>query len=382
MYAFLPSIRSVCVFVVTLLVAQAAGAETVRIVIARGASLQITGAELEVSAGAGDWVALGASAKVTLDAGKVHVGSLRSERIQVRDAEGAVVRAGGRAVLGHVELMVAKGALAAVDEVDLETYVASVLGAEMPSSWPAAALEAQAVAARTFALSRKMQSANAPWHMEATVTDQVYGGTSSLAMSTVLAAQATAGLVLSHRGKLAKAFFFSSCVGKTESSKAAFGETESYLVPVKCEGGEAATNATWVRRIRVDALSKKLQASGALGDALKEISVVSRTTSGRIEKVALKTKHGGQRIVTGPQLRQLIGWSELPSLDVDVKTTGGELVFTGRGSGHGVGLCQWCARGQAENGQEAGEILAHFYPSTELVDLEALRTERMLAVTP
>lgn len=381
MKAFVPS-RCIWAALVAFFVASTSQAETVRVVVAKGPSLELAGERLEMSFDDGEWRHWGARAKATVAGTQVVIGSHRASRVRVRDADGAVVRAQGRAVLGHVELLVAKGALAAVDEVEIETYVASVLGAEMPSSWPSAALEAQAVAARTFALSRKQQAGNAPWHMEATVTDQVYGGTSSLAMSTVLAAQATTGLVLTHEGRLAKAFFFSNCVGKTESAQAAFGQAESYLIPVACEGGEAATNASWVRRIRVDALSKRLRASGALGDDLKEIAVLSRTSSGRVQTAALKTKHGGKRIVTGSQLRQLIGWSELPSLDVDVKRSGADLVFTGRGNGHGVGLCQWCARGQAERGREATEILAHFYPSTELVDLERLRAQSALAATP
>lgn len=354
------------------LLAAPAAAETVRVVIARGASLQVVGERLEARAeGADAWVPVGHPLKVELGGRQVKAGSLRSTRLSVRDADGAVVRVQGRAVLGQVELLVVDGKLAAVDVVELETYVASVLGGEMPSSWPAAALEAQAVAARTYALSRKLQRLDAAWHMEPTVTDQVYAGTSSLAMSTVLAAQATAGLVLTHQGELAQTFFFSNCRGKTESAKAGFGQEVPYLVPVPCLGGESSPTLAWERRIPVKALAKRLKSSGALGDELKSIAIVTRTATGRVATAALETKHGGRRLVTGPQLRQLIGWSELPSLDVDVKVAKGDLVFSGRGAGHGVGLCQWCARGQAENGRGSDQILSHFYPGTELRRIES-----------
>lgn len=354
------------------LVAAPAAAETVRVVIARGTSLELVGERLEALADGSDaWVKLDRRARIESAGPRVKVGAVRATRVSVRDAGGAVVRVQGRAVLGQVELLVVDGRLAAVDVVELETYVASVLGGEMPSSWPAAALEAQAVAARTYALSRKLQRMDAPWHLEPTVTDQVYAGTSSLAMSTVLAAQATEGLVLTHEGALAQTFFFSNCRGKTESAKAGFGQEVPYLVPVPCEGGEVSPSLAWERRVPVKGLAKRLKSSGALGDELKSIAIVSRTATGRVATAALETKHGGRRVVTGAQLRQLIGWSELPSLDIEVKVAKGDLVFSGRGAGHGVGLCQWCARGQAENGRGSDEILAHFYPGTELRRIES-----------
>lgn len=363
--------RALLSIIVLLALVSTARAETVRVVIAKGAVLEVVGEQLELRGTTGDWVSAGKSETVRLRDSLVATDAVSAKRVRIRDASGAVVRVDGRAVLGHVELLVVNGVMAAVDEVELETYVASVLGAEMPSSWPAAALEAQAVAARTYALSRKQAAGNAPWHLEATVSDQVYGGTSSLALSTVFAAQATTGLVLTYEGRLAEAYFFSNCVGKTESAQAAFGQAIAYLVPVSCKGGEKAPNASWTRRIEVAKLSKELLKTGALGDALKSISIVARTDTGRVRKARFETKHGGERVVPGSLLRQLVGYRALPSLDVDVRTRDGELVFTGRGSGHGVGLCQWCARGQADSGRAAKEILAHFYPGTTLQPLAA-----------
>src|SRR5690606_8133449 len=100
-----------------------------------------------------------------------------------------------------------------------------------------------------------------------------------------------------------------------------------------------------------------------IGDELRSIEVVSRTASGRVEKARLRTRHG-QRVVGGPELRQLIGWRELPSLEVSISERKGRLILAGSGNGHGVGLCQWCARGQAAQGRGAREILSHFYPGT------------------
>jgi hypothetical protein len=70
--------------------------------------------------------------------------------------------------------------------------------------------------------------------------------------------------------------------------------------------------------------------------------------------------------IDGADLRQRIGWSKLPSLAFDVRVGRGEVVFEGRGAGHGAGMCQWGAAGLAREGKGYREILAHYYPGAEL----------------
>jgi stage II sporulation protein D len=73
--------------------------------------------------------------------------------------------------------------------------------------------------------------------------------------------------------------------------------------------------------------------------------------------------------MTAVDLRQRLGWSRLPSLAFEVKEKGGIFTFTGRGQGHGAGLCQWGAAGMAREGKGYRDILRHYYPGTELVKL-------------
>ncbi len=89
--------------------------------------------------------------------------------------------------------------------------------------------------------------------------------------------------------------------------------------------------------------------------------MVDRTASGRARTVRL-----GARTLSGVELRQIIGYEKLPSLLFEVSVTSGVAVFTGRGSGHGVGLCQWGARERARRGESYREILAHYYPGAEI----------------
>ena len=99
--------------------------------------------------------------------------------------------------------------------------------------------------------------------------------------------------------------------------------------------------------------------------AVRGIAVQSRTRSGRAQELLLDTAAGTRRLLA-VELRQLLGYTRIPSLFFDVSQDGDSAVFRGRGSGHGVGLCQWGARGRALAGAGYREILAHYYPGAEL----------------
>lgn len=345
-------------------------AESLRVAVARGEALTLRGEELVLRTEEGGH-ALRVGPEIRLDAVGPFVseGSRLAERMFVSSAQATPLKVGGFEVLGELEIVAGDdGRLVAVDRIDLETYVASVVGGEMPASWPAAALQAQAVAARTYAL-RKARSAakDAVAQLEASVLHQVYKGAGSLDPRTRAAAESTRGMVLAWEDDLAETFFFSSCRRSTESVTAAFGRTSPtpYLQPVACVGMEGASNRIWTRRIAVAELDSQLRAAGAIGDRLAAIEVVSRTPTQRVASARLKTRHGG-RNVTGAELRRLVGYQKLPSLDFSVRLDGSALVFEGGGSGHGVGLCQWCARGMAAEGASFEAILGHFYPGAEL----------------
>lgn len=354
------------VFVV-LVAAAASRAETVRVAVAKGSFLEFSGQDLVArSSPDGPAMAMGAVSRMEAVGPFVSNGDALAPAMAIEDRSGGPVHVGGVCLLGAAEVVACDAGLLAVDHVDLETYVASVVGSEMSASWPAAALEAQAIAARTYVLKKKLAVLpGAAFDVEATVLHQVYQGAKSLDPRTVAAAAKTRGVVLQWAGQLADAFFFASCRGSTESAEAAFGTGAPYLVPTTCSGGEAAPNARWTRRLAVAKVSELLRRQGAIGDDLARIDVVSRTGTGRIASARLVTRRGG-RTVTGAELRRLIGYTELPSLDAVVELARGDIVFTGAGAGHGVGLCQWCARGRALAGDGAEAILARAYPGTVL----------------
>ncbi|GAC1345599.1 MAG: SpoIID/LytB domain-containing protein [Myxococcales bacterium] len=352
-----------------------ARAEEIRIEIARGkpaATLRATGATFTagpggspLAAAAGVGHALSArGAELLLDGKPVPA------PLVIRPAA-APLRVDGRVVAGRVEAWSEKGGLVLVNALDLEDYVAAVVASEVPSSWPAAALQAQAVAARTYAVAQKIaQGPGARAHLGASVLDQVYAGAAHLESGARKASRATAGEVLTWEAAPIAAYFSSSCGGRGESGEAAFrlppGSTPYLPGGDDGDADAGAPRREWTVRKSLAELSALLRKANRLQAAVSGISVGATTPSGRVSRVLLRTAGGREVPMSGAELRQLVGYTALPSLWFTVAVEGGAAVFRGRGSGHGVGLCQWGARGRAVRGETYRQILAHYYPGAEI----------------
>jgi stage II sporulation protein D len=247
-------------------------------------------------------------------------------------------------------------------ELPLEEYVAGVVSGEMPASFPPEALKAQAVAARSYALTRKIESqaANKEHDIGAGVLAQVWTGKPGPAARA--AAEATAGEVLVWGMEPVEAYFHASCGGRTESGLAAIGRDLPYLVSVECGRCAAAPGFRW----RLEVPARELARAAGLSGAVTAVRVQARTATGRAERVELEA--GGKvASLTAVDLRQRLGFSRLPSLAFEVRPVRGAFLFEGRGQGHGAGLCQWGAAGMAREGKTYREILAHYYPGTDVV---------------
>ena len=211
-------------------------------------------------------------------------------------------------------------------ELRLEDYVAGVVAGEMPGSFPREALRAQAVAARSYALTRKIeaQAAGRPYDIGAGVLAQVFAKDPGLAARA--AAEATAGEVLALDQEPVEAYFHASCGGRTEAGLPALGRDLPYLKSVECGRCDRAPKVSWSVKVPPRELGK----AAGLGGAATAARVVSRTASGRAEKVEISA---GDRkvVVAASDLRQRLGFSRLPSLAFDVhRPRGGDFVFDGR----------------------------------------------------
>jgi stage II sporulation protein D len=316
-------------------------------------------------------VARGRRAARVESGGRIHSVSVRGSELSVggktvpsAEFDGPL-RLDGRALPGRLRVFADGGVLVAVNSVDLEQYVAAVVASEVPASWPREALRAQAVAARTFAVAQKIaQGPGARAHLGASVIDQVYRNAASPPPPAMEAARETAGEVLTYGSAPIAAYFSASCGGRSESAEEAFHlapGTTPYL-----KGGEEDEDARdWTVRLPLAEITTVLRKAGRMQASIRGIAVESRSASGRARMLRLETS-SGPRQLPAVELRQLVGYTRLPSLQFEVEREGEIAVFHGRGSGHGVGLCQWGARGRALSGAGYREILAHYYPGAEI----------------
>ena len=285
-------------------------------------------------------------------------------RVQATDG---IVRVNGKPYRGVIEIRRSgKGSLLAVNELDLEEYLRGVISGEMPPDWESEALKAQAVVARTFALYQKRESGRRPYHLVATVNGQVYAGARDERPETDRAVRETAGVVLTYGGRIVPAFFHSSCGGRTEDASELWGLDEPYLKGVDCDCQRISKYGEWEKRIDREVVERSLHARGYRIGTITLAKTGSITRAGRVREVELFNGTTGT-FIPAEELRQAVGYDQVPSLFFEVELDGRELVFSGRGRGHGVGLCQWGSRWMAQQGKGYREILRYYFPGTDLV---------------
>ncbi len=210
-----------------------------------------------------------------------------------------LVGLGRRRYRGLVRVLPDGDRLQAVNLLGLEHYLASVVGSEMPASWPAEALRAQAVAARTYALAQLKPEA--PFDLRSTVASQVYRGTEAETDSTRSAVAATRSLVLSHGGSLIDAVFHSSSGGSTENSGEMWNRQLPYLVSVP-DRDKLSPWHQWSVRFEPYQLRRAFQETAGAS----RIEVLAASSTGRVRRARV-IGPAGSLDLSGSELRQRLG---------------------------------------------------------------------------
>ncbi len=261
-----------------------------------------------------------------------------------------------------------------VNLVDLEQYLYSVVSREMPPGWPSAALQTQAICARTYVLQRS--DPRRSYDLIPSELDQRYDGIAGETASATSAVERTAGQVLSFGGFFAQVAYSSCCGGHTESASDAWGNAAPpYLQGVSCSWCSASPNYRWSRNLSFESIAQRCAPQLALLGRLQDLQISQRDASGRARTIDLVTDRGDAS-VAGGAFRRAIGTRVLPSLLLTAVTRSADGVgvdIAGGGLGHGVGLCQWGAHGMALSGSAANEILNFYFPGTDLQNLAAHR---------
>ena len=336
-----------------------------------------------------------------------------SLRISTTDPRGLWL--GSRRYRGDLILLVRSGRILAINQLGIETYLPSVVGSEMPAKWPLAALQAQAVAARTYALRQRGRKPD--FDVKATVSSQVYKGMESETPRTREAVATTRSLVLVHGGRLINAVFHSSSGGSTEPSGEVWQSQLPYLVSVRDHDQHSPVHR-WNQRFEAKDLRRRFEETGGV----ERLSVLTTSSTGRVRSARIQGPLGSL-VLSGRQLRQRLGlkstmvsfsllkgdagtadesvdpvdqdsqppsqliglWRDSasgisergplspPSLSAPLSpstspgrssgTSGDAIVLeaSGQGYGHGVGMSQWGAHGLASQGADFREILRHYY---------------------
>jgi stage II sporulation protein D len=252
-----------------------------------------------------------------------------------------------------------------VNIVDLEWYLYSVVSREMPQSWPTAALQAQAICGRTYVLQRS--DPRRAYDLVPSEVDQVYEGIDGETPSGTAAVDATAGQVLSFGSSFAQVAYSSCCGGHTESSADAWGRAPiPYLAGVVCAWCVGSPHYRWTTGLAFEVIGARLESSLPPLAVVHDLRVTERDGSGRARAFELVADRSSV-VVPASAFRRAVGTRVLPSLlvtNVDRSPDGASVIMGGGGLGHGVGLCQWGARGMALAGRGASEILTFYFPGT------------------
>lgn len=299
--------------------------------------------------------------------GKASVnGALRDLPLSIRQ-ESDYIRVNGRPYAGTITVLDGKAGLMVVNELPLEAYLVGIINNEISTKWPRDAVKTQAVISRTYALYQREKRQNEPYHLEGSVLGQVYSGVAAEDEAASRAVKETSGEVLFYKGEPALTVFHSNGGGMTESSKEIWKIDYPYLKSVESPYDSEAPQFEWEYSITALSLKELLRSSGYSIGEPESISVESRTPAGRVRSLIIRDYSGRLVRMSGENLRKVIGYSFLRSAFFSTGKNADIFTFHGRGSGHGVGLSQWGAKGMAENGYSYREIIRYYYPGTSLV---------------
>lgn len=273
-----------------------------------------------------------------------------------------------------------------IEKLDLEEYIKGVVSGEMPASFEEEALKAQAVAARSYALSRinAFEKDGHPGHPGAELCDsvhcQVWLSKEKLGKlksknwmkdywpKIEKAVDDTKGLIMTYENKpIDQPLFHSTSGGKTENSEDVFTAWVPYLRSVESPYEEEAPHLQDTQEISVvdfiSKIKKKYNDCDVNRSNIKaDLKILEKSEGGRILKMQV-----GNKVLTGREIRDLIG---LRSANFKIAIAGENLTFITNGYGHGVGMSQWGANGMAKKGNTFDEILKHYYLGVEIHEME------------
>ena len=205
------------------------------------------------------------------------------------------------------------------------------------------------------------------------IYSQVYGGKDSERYRTGLAVERTNAVVLTYQDKILPAYFHATCAGMTEDSKELWGTDIPPLRGVPCMFCQDSPHLHWKKNLRLRDIQLGLNKHEKKIGLIKSIVIADRDRSERIKTLKITDRDSKEITIAGKDFREMIGPNDLKSNNYDITMQGYYVNFVGKGWGHGVGLCQWGARGMAQQQFNYKQILAYYYPGSEMMDYHNLQ---------
>ena len=253
-------------------------------------------------------------------------------------------------------------------ELPLEEYIIGVIAAEMPASFEIEALKAQAVAARSYAISRINENEN--YDLINTTANQAYNGVEEMKIKweesfeeyynkVKTAVYETENLVITHNNEVITAYYFAMSNGQTEDSELVFAENKDYLKSVESKwDNDTLRNFDYEEKITKKDFCEKL----SIDCEKLTIEVTKKSNTNRI-----LTLNVNGLTFEGTKLRNLLG---IRSTDFEYEIKSNYVLIKTKGYGHGVGMSQYGANGMAKEGNSYQQILKHYYQNIEIKNLK------------
>lgn len=319
-------------------------------------------------------------------------------QITMPDSVGGLVRVDGTPYASSIVLKQrsdlgggagGRGRLDVIATLPMEQYIEGVVSKELIASWPLGAYEAQAIAARSYAMHERTRARaeGKSFDVESTTADQVFGGSTTLEVAKA-GTRNTRGLVLVEGGRTLRAYYSSTCGGKPNAATDVwpfgpgyeYNRAPSLQARSRAFGCQGSPLFRWRVERDLGQLSQRVRVwgqtnGGGVGQigTIRSIDSIEQNVVGRPTKFRLTDDKGKSYTLSAEQLRFACNQNVpgLPDITREVRMhsgnfqvlfAGNRAVFEGGGFGHGVGMCQYCAKGWADQGLSYREMLARFYP--------------------
>ncbi|MCF6148604.1 MAG: SpoIID/LytB domain-containing protein [Candidatus Kuenenia sp.] len=305
---------------------------------------------------------------VYIENGRIYIGdrSYYNSELRIKNLEDSGIEVNTVLYRGDIRILQQiDKKFSVIEETEIENFVAGVIGCEMPNAWEEEALRSQAVAIRTYVESKRKAKKNESYHLDK--SELAYKGMLGETAKSRKIIQDTAGIVMTYNGEIFSAYFHSTCGGHTEDVNLVFGKEKlPPLAGVKCGYCNNSKYYNWKVNIEKSAIVHKLKKVNGRISGIISVKAINPGPGNHGSEVEIAGANGKERM-NANGFRLLVGPNNLYSTAFTAKNNGNSISFSGKGWGHGVGLCQYGAQTMAKKGFNWREILEHYYPKSELM---------------